>query len=200
MLVFLFDRMFGEEELNQKIDCSICKAKNCVEIITRTEIIPYFGEIMETVMICEKCGFKHTDIIGLEQKEPSKYSLIVNKSNLNARVVKSQSATIIIPELGLKVEPGAKSQGYISNIEGVLNRFSDAIKTALKWVEDSESEKNGIKILEKIEKIKFGDESATIIIKDPFGQSMIIHEDALKEELSKKDLKELKTGFITIEK
>jgi len=186
--------------LNQKIDCSVCNAKNCVEVMTHTEEIPYFGEIMETVLICEKCGFKHTDIIGLEQKEPSKYSLKVNRSNLNARVVKSQSATIIIPELGLKVEPGSKSQGYVSNIEGVLNRFIDAIETALRWVEDSESEKNGKKIIEAIEKIKSGDGSATIIIKDPLGQSIIIHDDVLKEKLSKEELKNLKTGFITIEK
>ncbi|MDI6643736.1 MAG: ZPR1 zinc finger domain-containing protein [Methanobacteriaceae archaeon] len=186
--------------MKQKIDCSVCHSKNCVEVITHTEDIPYFGEIMETVLICGKCGFKHTDIIGLEQKEPCKYSLKVNKSNLNARVVKSQSATIIIPELGLKVEPGSKSQGYVSNVEGVLNRFVDAVKTALEWVEDSEAEKNGKRILEEIEKIKSGDKSVTIIIKDPFGQSIIIHDDVFKEKLSEKELKNLKTGFITIEK
>lgn len=186
--------------MNHKIDCSVCNAKNSVEVITHTEEIPYFGEIMETVLICGKCGFKHTDIIGLEQKEPCKYSLKINKSNLNARVVKSQSATIIIPELGLKVEPGSKSQGYVSNIEGVLNRFIDAIKTALRWVEDSESEKNAKRILEEIEKIKSGHETATIIIKDPLGQSIIIHDEVLKEKLSEKELKTLKTGFINIEK
>ncbi|MGC9516636.1 MAG: ZPR1 zinc finger domain-containing protein [Methanomicrobiales archaeon] len=183
-----------------KIDCNVCHAQKSVNVITNTEEIPYFGEIMETVLICEKCGFKHTDIIGLEQKEPSKYTLIIKKSNLNVRVVKSQSATISIPELGLKVEPGSKSQGYVSNVEGVLNRFRDAVKTALKWVEDSESEKNGNRILEEIEKIKSGAAEVTLIIKDPLGQSIIINDEAIKEDLNEKELRDLKTGFITFEK
>ena len=76
---------------------------------------------------------------------------------MNVRVVKSQSATITIPELGVKVEPGPQSQSYISNVEGVLKRFEDAVETALSWAEDDESRKNAVKILEEIDEVKNGE-------------------------------------------
>ena len=46
---------------------------------------------------------------------------------MTTRVVRSSSCTVRIVELGLEVEPGDNATGYISNVEGVLNRFSDAI-------------------------------------------------------------------------
>lgn len=182
-----------------KIDCPICGCKDSMIVITKTENIPYFGEIMESTAKCHDCGYKHSDIMCLEQKEPVKYTLNVNKSNLNARVIKSQSATISIPELGLKVEPGPRSQGYVSNIEGVLNRFHDAVITAMNLVEDEQSQKNASNILKEIEKVKDGENTVTMVIEDPFGHSMIIHEDASKSELSLEDIRNLKTGFTIFE-
>jgi zinc finger protein len=182
-----------------KIDCPVCRCKNSMVVITKAENIPYFGEIMESTARCHNCGYKHSDIMCLEQKEPVKYSLKVDESNLNARVIRSQSATISIPELGLKVEPGPRSQGYVSNIEGVLNRFHDAVKTAMNLVDDEQSKKNALNLLEEIEKIKTGEITVTVVIEDPFGHSMIIHEDASKRELSLEEIKNLKTGFTIFE-
>lgn len=180
-----------------RIDCPVCKCENSMVVITKTENIPYFGEIMESTAKCHDCGYKHSDMICLEQKEPVKYTLKVNKSNLNARVIKSQSATISIPELGLKVEPGPRSQGYISNIEGVLNRFHDAVRMASNLVEEEQSKENASNILKEIEKVKTGENIVTVVIEDPFGHSMIIHADASKRNLSPEEIKTLKTGFTT---
>jgi zinc finger protein len=182
-----------------KGDCPVCGLKGSVEFSSKTEKIPYFGEIMESTIICSQCGYKHSDTICLEQKEPIRYSMNIKKDNLNARVVKSQTATVSIPELGLKVEPGTKCQGYVSNIEGILNRFEDAVNTALKFVEDDESKNNALKILEEIEKVKNGENEVEIIIEDPFGHSTIIHEDASSRKLTEDEIKDLKTGFITFE-
>lgn len=182
-----------------RIDCPVCRCENSMLVITKTENIPYFGEIMESTARCSDCGYKHSDIICLDQKEPVKYTLKVDKSNLNARVIKSQSATVSMPELGIKVEPGPRSRGYVSNIEGVLNRFQDAVKMAMNFVEDEQSKGNASNILKEIEKIKAGENTVTVIIEDPFGHSMIIHEDASKRELSLEEIKNLKTGFTTFE-
>ncbi|HML05317.1 MAG TPA: ZPR1 zinc finger domain-containing protein [Methanobacterium sp.] len=182
-----------------KGDCPVCESKGTVELISKTEEIPYFGEIMESTIICSQCGYKHSDTICLEQKEPVRYSITIKKDNLNARVVKSQTATVSIPELGLQVEPGTKCQGYVSNIEGILNRFEDAVKTALNFVEEDESKSNALKILEEIKKVKNGEREVEIIIEDPFGHSIIIHEDANKRELTLEEIKNLETGFITFE-
>ncbi|BDZ71926.1 ZPR1 zinc finger domain-containing protein [Methanobacterium petrolearium] len=118
---------------------------------------------------------------------------------MNARVVKSQTTTITIPELGLKVEPGPQSQGYVSNVEGVLNRFIKAVQTALSWAEDEHAQKNALHILESIQEVKNGQKQVALIVEDPFGHSIIIHEDALKGELSAEEIETLETGFITFE-
>ncbi|MBP3800305.1 MAG: hypothetical protein ILA19_04935, partial [Bacilli bacterium] len=41
----------------------------------------------------------------------------MSKETLSVRVVRSQSATVTIPEIGVKVEPGPKSEGYVTNVE-----------------------------------------------------------------------------------
>lgn len=183
-----------------KVDCPVCFAEKCMEVTSRTEEIPYFGEIMESVVLCGSCGYRHADIICLDQKDPVRYSIEVKKDSLNARVVKSQSATLSIPELGLKVEPGPKSLGYVSNVEGVIERFQGAVKTALNLFDDEEeSQKNAKLILKNLEKVRSGDKVVEIVLEDPFGQSFIAHPNASKRELKAEEIKELKTGFATFE-
>ena len=185
---------------NIKTDCPVCNGKNTLEMTSKTEKIPYFGEIMESTILCNECGYKHSDTICLEKKEPVRYTLEINKNNINARIVKSQTATLSIPELGLKVEPGPKSQGYVSNVEGVLIRFESAIATAMEWAEEEQIKENAFRILEKIESLKSDAGTATLVVEDPFGHSIIIHDDAKHRKLSEDEIKELNTGFITFEK
>ena len=185
---------------NITTDCPVCKGKDTLEMTSKTENIPYFGEIMESTLLCRECGYKHSDTICLEQKEPVKYTLEINKNNINARVVKSQTATLSIPELGLKVEPGPKSQGYVSNVEGVLNRFESAVATALNWAEEKKIQGNALKILEKIEYLKAGEGATTLVLEDPFGHSAILDVDAKNRKLTEEEINELNTGFLTIEK
>jgi zinc finger protein len=184
---------------NIKTDCPVCRGKNTLNMTSKTEKIPYFGEIMESTLLCSDCGYKHSDTICLEQKEPVKYTLKINKDKLNTRIVKSQSATLSIPELGLKVEPGPKSQGYVSNVEGVINRFESAVATAMEWAEEKQIQENALKILEKIEELKTGNEIATLVLEDPFGHSIIVDNDAKHRKLTEEEINELNTGFMTIE-
>lgn len=175
--------------------------KNTLEMTSKTEKIPYFGEIMESTLLCSECGYKHSDTICLEQKEPVRYTMKITKETLNVRVVKSQTATLSIPELGLKVEPGSKSQGYVSNVEGVLNRFESAVATAMSWAEEENIKVNALKILEKIENLKSGEDvTATLVIEDPFGHSTIVDKTAEHRKLSEEEIKNLNTGFMTIDK
>lgn len=181
------------------IDCPVCQGKGTATSLTKTDKIPYFGEIMESTIICSSCGYKHNDVICLDQDEPSEYTLDLNKENLNVRIIKAQSATITIPELGLKVEPGPKSMGYISNMEGVLERFKSAVNSAKTLFNDKESLKNADAILDSIDEIIKGELSVEIILQDPFGQSKILDKKAKYRELTEDDLKTLKTGFTTFE-
>ena len=182
-----------------KIDCPVCGGKNTATYTTQTHELAYFGEIVESTIQCEKCGFRHNDILATEQKDPAKHSLIISKKNLDSRVVRSQSATVSLPEIGIKVEPGPKSEGYISNVEGVLIRFKEATERALNMFTDAASQENGKKVLENINKVLDGEMETLLLIEDPFGQSKIMDVRAKIEPLSDEELKHLKTGFTVIE-
>ena len=182
-----------------KMDCPVCGGKNTATYTTQTHELAYFGEIVESTIQCERCGFRHNDIITTEQKDPAKHSLIISKKNLDSRVVRSQSATVSLPEIGIKVEPGPKSEGYISNVEGVLIRFRDATERALNMFTDEVSQENGKKVLENINKVLDGEMETLLLIEDPFGQSKIMDVRAKTEPLTDEELKHLKTGFTVIE-
>ena len=190
----------NESEINEMvIKCPACSVEGLAKSIMKEIEIPHFGKVLETTIQCPKCGFKHSDIIALEQNDPAKYVIKINKNNLSVRVVRSQSATVSIPEIGVKVEPGPKSEGYVTNVEGILTRFEDAVKKALKLFDDEQSQKNAKNTLKQIEELKKGNGTATLIIMDPFGQSNIVSENVEISEIPEKELRELKTGFSHIE-
>ena len=190
----------NEEEINEMIiQCPVCGIEGVAKSVMKELEIPHFGKVLETTILCPSCGFKHSDVIALEQNDPAKYILEINKNNLSIRVVRSQSATISIPEIGVKVEPGPKSEGYVTNVEGVLTRFESAVKKALNLFEDEESQINAKNTLKNIQELKKGNGTATLIMLDPFGQSNIVSENAKILEIPEEELRELKTGFSKIE-
>lgn len=190
----------NEEEINEMIiKCPACGIEGVAKSIMKEIEIPHFGNVLETTLLCPSCGFRHSDVIALEQNDPAKYVLEINKNNLSIRVVRSQSATVIIPEVGVKVEPGPKSEGYVTNVEGVLTRFEDAVIKALNLFEDEESQTNAKNTLTQIQELKKGNGTATLIILDPFGQSNIVSEKVEVLEIPEDELRTLKTGFAHIE-
>ena len=190
----------NEESITEMvIKCPACSIEGVAKSIMKEIEIPHFGNVMETSIQCPSCGFKHSDIIALEQNDPAKYKLEINRNNLSVRVVRSQSATVCIPEIGVKVEPGPKSEGYVTNVEGILTRFESAVKKALDLFDDEESQKNAKDTLNKIQELKKGNGTATLIILDPFGQSNIVSENVEILEIPDEELRDLKTGFSHIE-
>ena len=190
----------NDETINEMIiKCPACGIEGVAKSIMKELEIPHFGQVMETTLQCPSCGFKHSDILALEHNDPAKYVLEINKNTLSVRVVRSQSATVIIPEAGIKVEPGPKSEGYVTNVEGVLTRFESAVIRALKLFDDDESQRNGKSTLEFVQELKKGNGTATLIILDPFGQSSIVSDSAEVSEIPEEELHGLKTGFSIIE-
>ena len=193
----------GEEETTEinemAIKCPVCAVEGFATSIMKEIEIPHFGKVLETTIHCKKCGFKHSDVIALEHNDPAKYSLKISEETLSVRVVRSQSATVTIPEIGVKVEPGPKSEGYVTNVEGILTRFEGAVKKAMQLFQDEQSQTNAQNTLEAIEELINGERTATLIIDDPFGQSNIVSDDVVISEIPEEELQNLKTGFSHIE-
>ena len=95
--------------------------------------------------------------------------------------------------------PGPKSEGYVTNVEGILTRFEDAVKKALNLFEDANSQENGKNTLYEIQELIKGNKVATLIIQDPFGQSNIVSDSVEILDIPDDELEHLKTGFSHIE-
>src|SRR5574344_2131921 len=79
--------------------CPVCQKD--ITLSWRKISIPYFGEIALISSVCG-CGFVFSDTMILSSREPSGYSIVLETSkDLEARVIRSTSGTIEIPELGV---------------------------------------------------------------------------------------------------
>jgi zinc finger protein len=138
--------------------------------------IPFFGKVLITTYICSSCGYKHSDIICLEDHGPSRLEVNVSKpEDLRIMVARSNTASIEIPELKLRLDPAGHSQAFVTNIEGVLLRFEEALHR-LKTLGSTEDDAESDRIAELIARAKEGKLSFTIIIEDPQGNSTIVQD------------------------
>ncbi len=161
--------------------------------------IPFFGEVMHITSLCG-CGFRYSDTLILTQHEPVHYEMKVKCiDDLDARVVRSTSGTIRIPELGVDIEPGPASESFISNIEGVLERVEEVLGMVTRWGEEDKTGR-AQEILSVIEKTRDGKHEITVVIEDPLGNSAIIAEKAACRKLTDDEAALLKTGMIIFEK
>jgi len=136
-------------------------------------------------MTCSNCKYHKADIEATEKKEPVKYSFeITSEKDMNVRIVKSSEATIKIPHI-TTITPGAASQGFITNIEGIFRRVKHQTEVLRDTVEDKTDRKKAKNLLKKINKIMWGQEKCKIIIEDPSGNSAIISDKAEKSSLKK---------------
>ncbi len=100
-------------------------------------------------------------------------------------VIKSSTAKIEIPELGITIEPGPSAQAYISTVEGVLYRVLEVLEAypmenRVKYERKKEEVMNAIN----------GESRFTFILEDPYGNSLIIPKN--KKNLEVKYLDEVK--------
>jgi zinc finger protein len=158
--------------------CPCCNTE--IEYIYQTENIPYFSDILIISALCDLCGYKYVDTQLLKDKDPVRYELKVDSAeDLAIRVVRSMSASLEVPELGVRIDPGPACQGFVSNVEGVLNRIEQIVKGALNWGDDEE-QKNARTLLNKIDRVKDGSLSIKLILEDRCGNSAIISDKAQK--------------------
>ena len=184
--------------MQSKVDapCPQCLKDNSLTMLAMSSEIPYFGEHTQITVICESCGWKHTDFIPSDGEKPGYSSLVVdNSEKCSARVVRSSSGTIRIPELELEVSPGGSSSGFVSNVEGVIKRFEDAVGSILRGNADDEKIlEASLELLERLSNMKSGSSHLLIELLDPRGRSQIIHNDAIIRDLKENEIQSLDIG------
>jgi zinc finger protein len=138
--------------------------------------VPFFGKVLITTYVCGSCGYRHSDIICLEDHGPSRQEVKVSKSeDLRIMVARSNTASVEIPELELRLDPAGHSQAFVTNVEGVLMRFEEALDKLQALGEAAENAESD-KIRKTIRLAKKGRFPFTLIIEDPHGNSSIVRD------------------------
>ena len=185
----------------QSIDlpCPVCSSTGNVKMIAHIDEIPYFGEHTQVTIMCHDCGWRQTDFIPAEGKKAGGWTMVIDdEEQLRARVIRSSSCTVCIPELDLEVKPGSSSTGYVSNVEGVLNRFQEIINMVERDISHQFLAAEGQEredLMEQLASLQhmtltlsnLGGADAdplTLELLDPHGHSMILHPSAVERDLT----------------
>lgn len=165
-----------------KQKCPICK-KNTLTLREEDRDIPYFGKCFLFSMTCSNCKYHKADVETAEKREPVKYTLeLESEDDMQIRVVRSSEATINLVRIA-KIEGGPESNGFITNVEGIINRIRSQIETVRDTEEDPAIKKKAKNLLKKLTKIAWGQEKAKLIIEDKTGNSAIVSDKAVKGKL-----------------
>jgi len=179
------------------IPCPACGRE--LRINTLLYDTPFFRKVLLTTITCE-CGFKHSDAIVSEIKEPTRFTVKINKETLYDKVIRSTSGTIRVPEIGVEIEPGPASQAFITNLEGVLMKIRDIVEMARRWnADDKDKVSRCDEILKKIDDTLEGKDELTLILEDPFGNSLILSDSAFRERMKEEEAKALRTGMTVMD-
>jgi zinc finger protein len=140
--------------------------------------VPFFKEVIVSSFACDNCGYKNSEVTfggKLADFGVKMECKIVSQAHLNRLVVKSEYASIKIPELNLDIPPRTQ-KGSMNSVEGILKRMIDGLEEGQELRKESDPES-----YEKIQEfIKLAKEYATgtklpltIILDDPSGNSYI---------------------------
>lgn len=174
-----------EDEDFKHQQCPLC-CQNTLILTERETEVPYFGKVYLFSMTCDNCKYHKADVESIEQKEPVRYEFeISSEEDMKVRVVKSSEAVVKLPHLA-EITPGPVSQGYVTNIEGILNRVKYQIEAAKEMEEDEDIKKKAKNLLKKITRITWGQEKQKLLIEDPSGNSAIISDKVIKSPLKVK--------------
>ncbi|MFW5637838.1 MAG: ZPR1 zinc finger domain-containing protein [Methanoculleus sp.] len=164
-----------------------CPACGCeIRIVHHHLEIPHFPDLLIISIACDACGYRHTDTIIPGEGEPVEWTMRIEElDDLSTRVVRSMTGTIEIPELGLAVEPGIACEGFVTNVEGVLSRFEEAVENVLARAESDEERAAALRVQEKIAAAREVAFPFTVTLKDPAGNSALVSEKARKMRLDR---------------
>lgn len=181
--------------------CPVCGAADA-SLRTVALTVPYFGELFESVFLCPACGFRHADTLLPRIQEPTEFTLrIEGERDLFVRAVKSSSATVSLPELGLLWEPGPASVAKVTNVEGLVQHFEEAVARARTLFPEPAAQARADELEGKLAAVREGKQPVTLVVKDPYGNSALIGDTdrIARRTLPPEEASSLATGEYVVE-
>ncbi|XP_076904560.1 uncharacterized protein LOC143560038 [Bidens hawaiensis] len=124
----LFRYTAPEEVMTFPSTCGAC-AVSCETRMFLTKI-PYFQEVIVMASTCDACGYRNSELKpgGAIPAKGKKVSVSVkNTSDLSRDVIKSDTASVIIPEIDLELTSGTLG-GIVTTVEGLITKISEALE------------------------------------------------------------------------
>ncbi len=180
------------------VPCVICGYDQGLSMLAHTEEIAYFGEHTQVTLTCPGCGWRQTDFIPAEARDGSCQTYHIDSvEDLQVRIIRGSACTVRLVELDLEVRPGSQSTGYVSNIEGVLNRFQEVIdmvgrQAAAEGNDEAIAELTTL--TEAMLEVRQGQRGVTLEFLDPHGHSMILTENVDSRPLTEAEIDDLPVG------
>ncbi|KAG8345525.1 ZPR1 zinc finger domain [Trypanosoma vivax] len=118
-----------DEVVCMETECSACKKPGHIKI--QQVNIPYFKETVIMAFRCDYCGYKSNEVkSGGEVSERGlKITLRVEtEDDLKRDVLKSDTATLLIPEVSLELAAGTLG-GFFSTVEGTVMMVRDQLNS-----------------------------------------------------------------------
>lgn len=150
------------------IRCPSCGHEK-LEVSIHLYNAPYFGNIIMEVGRCPSCGFLYRDVYVAEYGERKRFEVKVSREFGDYLLIKSSSATVVIPELGIEITPGPAALGYITTARGILERVLEVLSLVC-----TESVEECQRKMEDVKKALEGELEFTLIIDDPLGRSSVV--------------------------
>ena len=185
------------EEQVIEMPCPMCHDEKSLRMIAHVDEIPYFGEHTQVTILCHSCGWRQTDFIPAEGRKPGGWTFdIESEDDLSARVIRSSSCTVCIPELDLEVNPGSAATGYVTNMEGLLVRFINIVNMVTNDIGDDEPENQQLLsyMLHRLQDAGKEGKPLRIELLDPHGLSQVLHSRAVDRDLTTEELESLPVG------
>uniref|UniRef100_A0A7C9CWJ2 Zinc finger ZPR1-type domain-containing protein n=1 Tax=Opuntia streptacantha TaxID=393608 RepID=A0A7C9CWJ2_OPUST len=117
-----------EEVMTFPSTCGTCAAR-CETRMFVTNI-PYFKEVIVMASTCDACGYRNSELKpggSISEKAKRITVHVKNINDLNRDVIKSDSASVKIPELDLELASGTLG-GIVTTVEGLVTKISESLE------------------------------------------------------------------------
>ncbi|MCX8184790.1 MAG: ZPR1 zinc finger domain-containing protein [Sulfolobales archaeon] len=161
------ERSFFKIIYSDVIKCPQC-GEYSLNVVAHLVDTKYFGSVIVESGKCLSCGFIYRDAYAAEYGEPKKIEVKVTREFGDYLVIKSSTATVIIPELGVEISPGPAAQGYITTARGILENVAEVLSAMCR-----EGGEDCLKKLKEVDRALRGELDYTLVIEDPLGKSVV---------------------------
>ncbi|KAL2627730.1 hypothetical protein AAZV13_07G189400 [Glycine max] len=183
----LFRYTAPEEVMTFPSSCGACAA-SCETRMFVTNI-PYFQEVIVMASTCDSCGYRNSELKpgGRIPEKGKRITLNVkNVNDLSRDVIKSDTASVKVPELDLELASGTLG-GIVTTVEGLITKISESLERVhgFTFGDSLDEQRKGkwIDFKARLNKLLSLEEAWTLILDDALANSFVAPAtDDLKED------------------